>query len=349
MPNSTDTRSASFASRLREKLRSHRPTTKTTLQIGLPTVLLLLIAPITSDVTLFKIGLLLLFAVAAVGLHVLVNWAGELSLAHAGMVGLPALVVAKLSSDHNLSPLELAPIGILIGFALGAVVAATARRVSGLYVTIVTLAAGLAIDRFFFTKPWLVGTGNLKLTAPRLAGLEFGSIQAIYPIIVVVFIGSVFATRRLLDSKLGRALLTVRSDPTIAQAQGINVPAYRAAAYMFAGALAGLAGGFMPLWAQRVTPDSFPLELSFTYLAVVVVAGRGSINGVLGAALLIEGFRQFLSGTSFIAAYLGPVALIVTLTRFPGGLNQFGRMIGGQLAGVVGRFRPGRSPGDAEG
>ncbi len=288
----------------------------------------------SSEVTTFKIGLILIFVTSAIGLHVLVNWAGELSLAHAGMVGLPAFVVAKLSSDLDVSPLVLAPVGLAVGVAVGGVVAIAALRVSGLYVAIVTLAAGIAIDRFFFTKNWLIGDGNLVLSPPRLGPWELSTARSLFPIVLGVAVISAVSVRLMMQSRVGRALSLIRTDPSVAASVGVNMAVYRAGAYIIAGALAGVAGAITPLWVQRVSPASFPLSLSFTYLSVAVVAGSGSLGGVVAAAVALEGFRLFISDTSFIAAYIGPVAVIVTLTRFPGGLNQQGRWIRGLVAGI---------------
>ncbi|MBV8958185.1 MAG: hypothetical protein JO087_05405, partial [Actinobacteria bacterium] len=143
------------------------------LAIVLPTLL--------GEATVYKLGLVLILFVGAIGLHVLVNWAGELSLAHAAMVGLPAFVVAKLSADHHISPLVLLPAGLLVGLMVGALVGVPAMCARGLQVALVTLAAGVAIDRFFFTKAWLVGgdTGA-AVSVPRLGPFTFATARSLY-------------------------------------------------------------------------------------------------------------------------------------------------------------------------
>ena len=100
------------------------------------------VAPLgASEVTIFKVGLVALLGIGAIGLHMLVNWAGELSLAHAACVGLPAFAVAKLSGDHGISSIHLLPAGIAVGALLGALVGLPALRAKGLQVAVVTLAA----------------------------------------------------------------------------------------------------------------------------------------------------------------------------------------------------------------
>ena len=89
----------------------------------------LLVAPtLLGEATVYKLGLVLILLVGAIGLHLLVNWAGELSLAHAALVGLPAFVVATVSSGQGVSPIVLLPLGVLVGLVAGAVVGLPAIR-----------------------------------------------------------------------------------------------------------------------------------------------------------------------------------------------------------------------------
>jgi ABC-type branched-subunit amino acid transport system permease subunit len=105
-----------------------------------------------SEADVYKLGLVVIVFVAATGLHLLVNWAGELSLAHAALVGASAFLVATLSADHGVSTVWLLPIGILGGALLGTIIGLPALRARGLQVALVTLVAGVAIERWLFTK-----------------------------------------------------------------------------------------------------------------------------------------------------------------------------------------------------
>lgn len=297
--------------------------------LGIGASSLAVAVPLVADeATLFKAGLVLIVMIAAFGLHILVNWAGELSLAHAGFIGLPAFTVAKLSADHGISPIALLPLAVMIGAVLGAVVGLPALRARGLQVALVTLAAGVAIERFFFTKPWLVGAGGgVNVAVPTIGPLRLTTTRSLYPVLVVALVVAVafgYATYR---SKLGRALLWLRTDPQAAAVFGIPVAQYKTLAYAIAGALAGFAGGLTGVWVQRLTPQAFPFTLSLTYLVIVVVAGRGFLGGVVAAALILEGGRVFSSGAATILSYGGPIMLIVVLTRYKAGLNGIGRQL----------------------
>jgi branched-chain amino acid transport system permease protein len=292
-------------------------------------LLLLTLLPLqTSELTIYRVGLVLIFVIGSIGLHILVNWAGELSLAHAGMVGVPAFVVAILSAHNHVSPLLLLPVGLVTGAAVGGLVALPALRAKGLQVALVTLAAGIAINSFFFTKSWLVGPpGGSRAEVPRLGPFTFRTSRSLYPLLVAVVVVTVAATWALYRSKVARALYWVKINPDAAAVFGIPVRAYRLLAYTIAGAFAGLAGGLTVAWVQRLDSQAFPTTLSFTYLTVVVVAGNGFVGGVAMVAAGLEGGTLFFSTAAAWLAYLGPIGLVLTLTTNKQGVNGQGRQI----------------------
>ena len=296
----------------------------------------MLLPTLLGEATVYKLGLVLILFVGAIGLHLLVNWAGELSLAHAAMVGLPAFAVAKLSADHHISPLVLLPVGLIVGLGVGALVGLPAMRARGLQVALVTLAAGVAVDRFFFTKEWLVGgQSGAEVSVPRLGPFTFATARSLYPLLAAIVVLSVIAAAVVYRSKVGRAFLWVKANPDAAAAFGVPVAAYRIAAYALAGAFAGLSGGLTAAWVGRLTPQSFPLTKSFTYLIIVALAGRGFVGGVAAAAAFIEGGRLFLPNADAVLTYGAPVGLIFTLTHHRTGLNGFGRQIAGRVRSVI--------------
>jgi branched-chain amino acid transport system permease protein len=289
-------------------------------------------ALLASEVTAYKLGLIAIVFIGAIGLHILVNWAGELSLAHAAFIGLPAFVVAQVSTHAGVSPILVLPLGIAVGAALGLVVAVPALRARGLQVALVTLAVGIAIDRFFFVRGWVIGSsGGLRVPTPSLLGIRFETSRSLVPVLVVVVALAVLACRAILDSKIGRALSLVRANPDAAAAVGIPVAYYRGVVYMVAGGFAGLAGSSYVLWVQRVSPKAFPLELGFTYLVIAVLAGKGGLGGLALSAVLLEGGQVFSILPQNLALYLGPIALIFNVTRYQEGFNGVLREMGLRL------------------
>jgi branched-chain amino acid transport system permease protein len=301
---------------------------------------LALVPMLFNEVTVYNAGLVLIFVIAALGLHLLVNWAGQLSLAHAGMVGLPALVVIALSETHQISPLYLLPVGAAIGALTGVLVSLPAMRAQGLQIALVTLMAGIAINRFFLEQEWLVGAhGTRSAALPALGPFSFRTSKDLYVVLLVVVGVTLLLFWALMHSKLGRAWLWIAAHPDAASAFGVPVATYKIAAYGAAGAFAGIGGAMTVAWVRQLSPQAFPTTLSFTYLLIAVLAGAGFAGGVLVAALVITGgplvFSSSSSEVNRVISYVGPVALIANLTVYKAGLNGAGRDLMQKLSGLT--------------
>ena len=296
-------------------------------------VLCALVPLLGDDLIVYKSGLVLVTLVDVLGLHVLVNWTAELSLAHAGAVGLPAFTVLAASETWHASPVYLLPFGLLVGVLTGALIGLPALRAGGLHVALLTLVAGFAIDRFFLKQLWLVGKVARQVSKPALGPVDLTSRRSMYVMLVVLTVAALTAVTRMHRSKIGRAWFWIRADQSGAAAFGIPVARYRICAYAVGGAFAGLAGGMYANWVRTFSGQAFPLQQSFTYLLLAVIAGPGVIWGVVAAVLLVQGGQVFAAdiiGSAFgdafdtFIAYGGPIALLVVITRYQGGLSGIG-------------------------
>ena len=289
-----------------------------------------------SEAAAYKFGFIAIVFVAVIGLHLLVNWAGELSLAHASFVGLPAFAVAQLADHTGWTPFLFLPVGVAVGTLLGLVVAIPALRTRGLQVALVTLAVAIAVTEFGFVRTWVIGPpSGLDIPVPSLFGVEFRTNRSMVPVLGLVVLLAVFLARGLLGSKVGRAMAQLRANPDAASAAGVPVARYRAAVYGMAGAFAGLAGGCYVFWVQRVGPQAFPLNLGFSYLVMATLAGKGGLAGVGISVFFLEGGRLFDVIPQSVGLYLGPIALIYNVTRYQEGINGLLRHTGRQLREVA--------------
>lgn len=285
--------------------------------------LLVLAAPfLGDDFLVYRAGVLVAMALAALGLHVLVNLAGELSLAHAAFMGAPALISANLASQRGLSLIPMLLVAIAVGVVTGAIVGLPSLRARGVQVALVTFSAAVAIDRFVLTKTSMIGRlGGVKLPEPAIGPLDLDTPAKLYASFALVLVLAIVLVRSLLGSKYGRAWLWLKQEPDAAAAAGIAVGRHRLAAYSFAGALAGAGGWALAVQAQRLTPQQFPpFELSFSFLLIVVLAGEGGPLGVLVAVFAVRGVPLFIPSATWID-YAGPLLLIVQLVRYPAGIN----------------------------
>jgi branched-chain amino acid transport system permease protein len=337
-------------------LRSRRSQERVAI-LGWAAVLAIALAPLLlGEITAYNAGLVLIFIVVALGLHLLVNWAGQLSLAQAGMLGVPALSVAALSEAHGLSPLYLLPVGVALGAATGALIALPALKAQGLQVALVTLTAGIAINRFLLEQGWLVGKSGARHAAiPSLGPLRFSTTKGLYVPLLALTVLTIAFFWMLMHSKIGRAWLWIGANPDAASAFGVPVVAYKIAAYAAAGAFAGMGGTMLVAWVRHLTPQAFPTSLSFTYLLVAVLAGAGFAGGIVLGGLVIAGGPLFFSSASGevnrAISYLGPIVLIANVTLYKAGFNGAGRALMKKLyesTSTGRRFGPGPIEEDSQ-
>jgi branched-chain amino acid transport system permease protein len=167
----------------------------------------------------------------------------------------------------------------------------------------------------------------LTVTRFDVWGWELHTSKDMYPLLIGIVVLMVVFVRRLNRSRFARAMFKLRQHPEGASAQGVNVAATRALAYVIAGTLAGVAGGLSAMWIQSVSPATYSQATNLNYLTAVVVAGPGSLVAVAELSAFLEGFRLFISSNGPIITYIGPIGLIVTLVLVPGGVAAQNRQM----------------------
>lgn len=274
--------------------------------------------------------------VAALGLHILTHWAGQISLGHVAFMALGAFVTANLATRSNL-PFWLAILlGALITVIGTVAIGLPALRIRGFYIAVVTLAFGLASDRWLFRQEWLTGgASGVTLPDPELFGIDVAASERFYYVVMVTTVGMVGVAYLTGRTKAGRAFRAIRADEDVAAALGINVAAYKILAFAMAGGFAAVAGGLQAFSLGIVGPQTFPVSKSIEFLAIVVMGGAGSIWGTVVAATVFGVLPTVLTGLGRYSAVAGAVGILVTIIRYPGGLNEQGR----HLANIASRAR----------
>jgi branched-chain amino acid transport system permease protein len=226
--------------------------------------------------------------VAAVGLNVLTGCTGQISLGHAGFVGVGAYTAAILSAKLGWPFIATLPAAGLMASLCGIVVGAPSMRMKGLYLCIATLAAQVILD-FTFVH-WESMTGGIRginLPAPELFGFSLAKGPAFYFVIMSIAVGAVTACRNLFRTRVGRAFIAIRDRDISAQLMGINLFRYKLYSFGVSSFLAGVAGCLLANLLKVVTPEHFPLHLSIQYLAMIIVGGLGSLLGSIFGAIFM--------------------------------------------------------------
>src|SRR5262250_1734726 len=234
-------------------------------------------------------ALVFIFALAAVGLNLLMGFAGQVSLGHAGFMGIGGYAVAigptHLSLPSWLSFVGGAGLSALVAFAVGRPI----LRLKGHYLAVATLGFGLLLAIAFSNEARFTG-GPDGMAVPRLAlfGFSVRGAQAWYWITAASFlIGAVLALN-LIESPTGRALRAIHDSEVAARVLGVDVARMKLAVFVISAVYASVAGSYFALFNGHITPDIAGFLRSIELVAMVVLGGMGSIAGSLvGAAVLV--------------------------------------------------------------
>ena len=234
------------------------------------------------------VDLILLSAIAAVGLMILTGYTGLISLATAGFLGVGAYTTANVTTRLHW-PM---PIGVLCGTviaaALGAVFGLPALRVKGLYLAISTFAAQAIFNNRFRDWAWLTqGHFSISANTPKIGSHALNSDFRWYWLLLVVTALVVWGGVNLFRTGFGRALIAIRDQDIAAEVIGVEVGRYKVMAFSVACGLAGFAGALQAHYRNVVTWERYDFDTSFLFVAMIIVGGLGSIAGaVYGAAFM---------------------------------------------------------------
>ena len=232
---------------------------------------------------------ILLYAIFALGLNVLVGYAGLVSLGHAGLFGIAAYIVAYLlASGHGHA---LAIVAALAGsLSVTACFAALSLRATGISFIMITLALGEIIWGLAYRWISLTNGDNGISVASRPApfGLALGDARHFYVATLVVFLLAVAASAIFVRSPLGAALCGTRDQPRRMNALGYHVWLIRFWAFMFSGLLTSVAGILFVYYNEFISPQALALTASAEGLLMVISGGAGTLLGpIVGAALVV--------------------------------------------------------------
>jgi branched-chain amino acid transport system permease protein len=252
-------------------------------------IALLLAAPLMlQDYYLTELGLLLVYAIAGVGLMILTGHTGQVSFGHAGFLGIGAYAHSILMSHgvpFSLSIVLTITLAGLVGMAIGR----SASRMHGFYLAIATLAFGILIETVFGEWTGLTG-GYMGLAVPALKVFGIPLVQAWqqYYLDVVLALLVVWGASNLFRSPTGRSFVAVRDSELSARCLGVNVEWVKIQAFGVSAAITGLAGALLAHHLTYLAPDVFGVLESLKLMLMIVVGGMGSILGAVLGAIFIS-------------------------------------------------------------
>ncbi len=260
-------------------------------------VALLVLPFLVKNYRVFQFNLVLVYAVAILGLNILTGYNGQISLGHGAFYAVGAYVAAVMMDKFGLPYWLTLPAAGLLCFGFGFLLGFPALRLGGHYLALATFGLGLAMPQLLKYKKLEGLTGGVQgivLTKPdapfsfAVFGQPLSPDRWLYFFTLMVTALMFLLAWNLLRGRVGRALIAIRDQPIAATAMGINLPMFKSLAFGVSAAFTGVGGALGAIAVSFVSPDSFTVTLSIFLLVGVVVGGLASIPGAIFGAIFIQ-------------------------------------------------------------
>jgi len=250
-----------------------------------------------SNYRTFQFTLVLVYAIALLGLNILTGYNGQISLGHGAFYALGAYCAAMLMDQAGAPYWLTVPAAGAACLVAGFLFGLPALRLEGLYLALATFALGVAMPqllKFHAVEKWTGGVQGITVLKPSPpaflaeAGIKLNPDQWLYFFTLAITAVMFILGWNLVRGRVGRALVAVRDQHIAAEAMGINNALYKSLAFGVSAMFTGVAGALGAIAVQFVAPDSFNIFLSIVFLVGIVVGGLASIPGALYGALFIQ-------------------------------------------------------------
>ncbi len=338
--------------------------------VGVAVLAYVLLSPLFRDLRPNQLGELtdiMVLALAALSLNLLIGFTGQISIGHSAFFGIGVYTTAILIDTHGWSPGWTFPAAAVITFVVGVLDGIPALRLTGVYLTLVTLALAQIfpelVRKFDFTGGSF-GITSLGYEPPGFTGIDtdrVGEAKWLYVLGLVLLGLSYVVVRNLVKSRVGRAMVAVRDNTLAAGVMGVNVAVTKTVTFGLSAAIAGVAGSLYVLRQSQATPDDLNLTIigAIIFLVIMVIGGTGSLLGpIVGAFVyyrvndftrelptkswLPEFVQDFLEGRANLATLVFSALLIILMFVAPFGLVGLAKLAGRRIVQVV--PRPPASP-----
>lgn len=247
---------------------------------------------VVSNYRVFQFTLVLVYAIALLGLNLLTGYNGQISLGHGAFYAIGAYCAAILMDKFGVPYWATLPAAGALCLVVGFLFGLPALRLEGLYLALATFALGVSMPqllKYHHLEKWTGGVQGIVIVKPNPPfGLPLNPDQWLYYFTLAVMIAMFVLAWNLLRGRVGRALIAIRDHHTAAEAMGVNTALYKSLTFGVSAMYTGIAGALGAIAIQFVAPDSFNIFLSITFLVGIVIGGLASIPGAIYGALFIQ-------------------------------------------------------------
>ena len=292
------------------------------LLIGWALALLLLLLPVLvfkSQYLLYLSSLTCIYTIVACGLNIVLGYAGQISLAQAGFLGIGAYVCALLGP--TVSFWVALPLAGLICFMIGLGLGFPSLRVKTHFLAMVTLGFTVIVYLILVNEEkWTGGPfGVFNIPRPKIGSLSFSTPGSYHIIVAVITFILLLLAFWGLNSQWGRAFKAIRENEGRAEMLGVNLRNYKLMAFAIGSAFAGIGGALIAPLFGYIDPTMFALGFSFQFLLMVVVGGTGRFEGPLLGAMIVALLPEGLRVTEKFYPIIFALAAILIMVFMPKG------------------------------
>jgi branched-chain amino acid transport system permease protein len=277
---------------------------------------------------LFQLTMVVVYAIAILGLSLLTGFNGQISLGHGAFYAIGAYTTAILMSNFDVPYWATLPVSAVVCALVGFLIGLPALRLGGLYLALTTFSLAIAVPQLLkhnSVSDWTGGVQGLVIDKPDAPfGLPLSGDQWLYLFTLAIGCVMFVIARNLVRGRIGRAMMAVRDHALAAEAMGINLALLKTRTFALSAMFTGVAGSLSAIAVQFVAPDSFGVFVSIFLFVGLVVGGAASIGGTIIGALFIQFIPNVADQISKAApgAVYG-VILIAMMFVMPAGAGGF--------------------------
>ena len=247
---------------------------------------------VASSYRTFQFTLVMVYAIALLGLNILTGYNGQISLGHGAFYAIGAYCTAILMDQLGMPYWATVPVAGAVCLVAGFLFGLPALRLEGLYLALATFALGVAMPQLLKYKAiehWTGGVQGIVIMKPEAPfSIPITADQWLYFFTLGITVLMFVLGWNLLRGRVGRALIAIRDHHIAAEAMGVNNALYKSLAFGVSAMYTGVAGALGAIAVQFVAPDSFNIFLSIMLLVGIVIGGLASISGALYGALFLQ-------------------------------------------------------------
>lgn len=294
--------------------------------VSLIVLILVLLPLVLKGYTIYIASLAGANVLAAVGLNILMGYAGQVSIGQAAFLAIGGYTSALLMTRVGLGFWLAFPLAGLLTSLTGFILFIPALRLSAIYLAIATLGFGAAVQQLIPLPYWsaiLGGHQGIKVPRPSIGGLIFDTDLELYYLTLLIVLALLAVSWNVARSYIGRAFVALRDRQAAAEALGINPTRYKAYAFLLSAFLTGIAGALQAHLVGHISPAEFGLGKSIEIFAMVILGGIGSLPGSILGAVFLTFLPHWLTQAKLFYTFAYGAALVLVIIFMPYGVWGF--------------------------